>query len=76
MAAKFFHSSAPILFLSLSLSLFFFFWLLRAALAAYGGSQARDIIGATAAGLHYNHSNARSEPCLQPILQLTTTPDS
>ena len=29
---------------------------------AYGGSQARDRIRATAAGLHHSHSNARSEP--------------
>ena len=39
---------------------FFFFCLLRAALVAYGGSQARGQIGAAAAGLHYSHSNARS----------------
>ena len=38
------------------LSFFFFF---RAAGTAYGSSQARDWLGATAAGLH--HSNARSE---------------
>ena len=36
----------------------FFF---RAALMAYGGSQARGRIGAIAAGLHHCHSNARSE---------------
>ena len=31
---------------------------------AYGGSQARGRIRATAAGLHQSHSNARSEPRL------------
>ena len=38
---------------------FFFFALFRAALAAYGDSQARGPIGATAASLH--HNNARSK---------------
>ena len=36
----------------------------RAAPAAYGGSQARGLIGAVAAGLHQSHSNAGSEPRL------------
>ena len=60
------------------LSFFFFFcpfvfsW---AVPEAYGGSQARGLIGAVAAGLHQGHSNARSEPCLQPIPQLTAMPD-
>ena len=44
-----------------------------AAPSAYGGSQARGRIGATAAGLH--HSNAESEPRLQSKPQLTATPD-
>ena len=39
-----------------SLVLFSFFW--RAALMAYGGSQARGRIGAVAAGLHHSLSNA------------------
>ena len=54
----------------------FFFFLLsffRAALAAYGGPQVRGWIGAVAAGLY--HSNARSEPHLQPTPQLTATLD-
>ena len=34
---------------------------LLAAPAAYGSSQARSQIGATAAGLYHSHSNARSE---------------
>ena len=56
----------------------FFFWsfcLSRASPMAYGGSQARGPIGAIAAGLHQSHSNARSELRLQPIPQLTATPD-
>ena len=48
----------------------------RAAPMAYGGSQARGPIGAVAMGLHLSHSNARSEPCLQPTPQLMATPDS
>ena len=41
---------------------FFFFWSVpfRAAPTAYGDSQARDQIGAVAAGLHHGHSNATS----------------
>uniref|UniRef100_A0A8D1KYM2 Catenin alpha-3 n=1 Tax=Sus scrofa TaxID=9823 RepID=A0A8D1KYM2_PIG len=39
---------------------FFFFLLFRPAPVAYGNSQARGQIGATAAGLHHSHSNARS----------------
>ena len=34
---------------------------------AFGGSLARDRIGAAAAGLLDSHSNARSEPRLQTI---------
>ena len=46
-----------------------------AALAAYGGSQARGLIGAVAAGLRHSHSNAGSEPHLQPAPQLMATSD-
>ena len=56
----------------------FFFCLFafsRAASAAYGGSQARGPVGAVATSLHQSHSNAGSEPCLQPSPQLTATPD-
>ena len=53
------------------LSLFFLF---RAAPAAYGGSQARDLIGAATAALHQSHSNARSKLHLQPTPQLTAMP--
>ena len=33
------------------------------------------VIGATAAGLCYSHSNAASEPLLRPTPQLTAMPD-
>ena len=46
-----------------------------AAPTAYGGSQARGRIGAIAPGLRQSHSNAGSEPRLQPTPQLTATPD-
>ena len=42
----------------------FFFFLFRAVPTAYGGSQARGLIGATAAGLCHRHSNVRSKPHL------------
>ena len=66
------------------LSFFFVFWsvvvvvvvaISWAAPAAYGGSQARGRIGAVATGLHQSHSNAGSEPRLQPTPQLTAMPD-
>ena len=40
--------------------------LFRAIPAAYGSSWARGRIGGVAVGLHHSHSNARSEPHLQP----------
>ena len=40
------------------------FCLFRAVPAAYGGSQARGLIGAVATSLQHRHSNTRSEPCL------------
>ena len=67
-----FSSSAQVL-----IGIFFFFCLFaisRAAPTAYGGSQARGPIGAAATGLHQSHSNAGSEPHLQPTPQLTATP--
>ena len=57
------------------LSLSFSFFLFRATLVAYGSSQARGQIGAVAAGLRQSHSNAGSEPHLQPPPQLMATPD-
>ena len=44
---------------------FFFFFVFLGPHMAYGGSQARGLIGAVAAGLHHSHSNTRSEPHLQ-----------
>ena len=49
--------------------IFLFFCLFRAATTAYGGSQARGLIGATAASLHHSHSNFKSKPCLKPTAQ-------
>ena len=43
--------------------------------AAYGGSQARGLIGAIATSLHQGHSNVGSRPHLQPTPQLMATPD-
>ena len=43
--------------------------------AAYGGSQARSIIGAVATGLRQSHSNTRSKPCLRPTPQFTAMLD-
>ena len=57
---------------------FFFFGLFAiswAAPTAYGGSQARGLIGAVAAGLRQSHSNMGSEPPLRPTPQLMATPD-
>ena len=57
---------------------FFFFGLFaiyRAAATAYGGSQARGLIGAVATDLRQSHSNARSKPSMRPTPQLTATPD-
>ena len=54
---------------------YYFFCLFRVTPAAYGGSQARGWIGATAASLHHSHSNEGSEPCLWPTPPLTAMPD-
>ena len=57
-----------ILYVALGESKFFFFFGLFAiswaAPAAYGGSQARGLIGAVATSLCQSHSNAGSEPRL------------
>ena len=47
----------------------------RASPAAYGGSQARSLIRAVAAGPRHSHSNAGFEVCLQATPQLKATPD-
>ena len=57
----------------LAIHLFVFvFYLFRTIPAAYGDSQARDLIRAKP--LAYATVNPRSEPCLQPTPQLTATP--
>ena len=43
---------------------FFVFCLFRAVPLAYGGSQARGLIGAVDAGLRHGYDNVRSEPHL------------
>ena len=48
-------------FLCVCVCLFAFTW---TAPSVYGGSQARGLIGAVAAGLRQSHSNAGSEQCL------------
>ena len=60
------YSQSQICLLPFSLlnSFGFFFLLLRATPMAYGGSQARGPIGATAAGLRHSYSNTGSEPHL------------
>ena len=50
---------------------FFVCLFFRAAPEASRSFQARDQIGATAAGLHHRHSNSGSEPRLWPTPQLT-----
>ena len=51
------------------------FVLFRAVPTAYGGSQARGLIGAAAAGLRHSHDSARSELRLRPTPQLIAMPD-
>ena len=53
----------------------YLFGLLRAALVAYGGSQARGRIRVIASGLHHSRCNRRSEPRLQLTPQLLATRD-
>ena len=66
-----------LVFLFFFLSFFFFclFVFSGATSMAYRGSQARGLIGATAAGLHQSYSNLGSEPCLRPTPQLMATPN-
>ena len=61
--------------LLLLLLLFLLFAFSRAAPMAHGNSQARGPTGAVAAGLRQSHSNAGSEPHLQPTSQLMEIPD-
>ena len=53
----------------------FIFFLCRATPEAYGGSQARGQMGATAAGLHHSHSHTGSKPQLRPMPYLVAAPD-
>ena len=62
----YFYFCFPCLFL-------FCFVFSRAAPAACGGSQARGLIGAVAAGLRHSHSNSGSELRLRPTAELTAT---
>ena len=59
--------------------IFYFYFCLfafsRVASVAYGDSQARGRIGTVATSLHQSHSNAESEPRLQPTPQLMATSD-
>ena len=57
------------------LLLFFCCCCFRAVPMAYGGSQARSWIEATAASLHHSHSNVGSKPYLWPTPQSTAMPD-
>ena len=63
----------------LAKTFFFFFFVFltfsRVAPTAYGGSQARGLIGTVATGPHHSHSNVGSESHLRPTPQLTATPD-
>ena len=47
-----------------------FYNFFRATPMAYGGSQARGLTRATAAGHSHSHNNARSEPYLQTTPEL------
>ena len=53
-----------------------FFFLFGSPPVAYGSSQARGLIGASAAGLHHSQNNEEFKVYLQPAPQLTATPDS
>ena len=55
--------------------IYLFIYLSIAEPAAYGSSQAMGRIRAAAAGLHHNHSSARSEPRSRPTLQLIAALD-
>ena len=68
------HNS-PHKFSPFSFFLSFCFVLFRATPMAYASSQARGPTGAAVAGLCHSHSNAGSEPHLQPTPQLMAMPD-
>ena len=58
-----------------SLKLFLLFYFFRATPVAYGSSQARDQIGASATGHSHSHSKVGSEPHLQPMPQIMAIQD-
>ena len=64
-----------IYFIYLFLSSFCLFAFSVAIPTAYGGSQARGLIGAVAAGLRQSHSNTGSEPHVRSTPQLTAMLD-
>ena len=69
---------SPVLYLTqfiMKRKLFYFIFLFTASPVAYGRSQARGWIRATAAGLHHRPNKIRSEPYLQPMLQLVAILD-
>ena len=72
---KFFPKCFIISAKSLTLKYIYIFSLFRAALTAYGSSQASGWIRAVAAGLHHSYSNARSQSHLWPIPELKATLD-
>jgi len=53
----------------------FIFFLFRAAIATYGGSQVRGQIGAAVASLCRSHNNTKSEPHFIPTPQFMATLD-
>ena len=75
------HSEASAIFplaqicLSDPIMCYSFFFLFTATHIAYGSSQDSGQIGAAAASLHHNHSNARSELRLQSTPQLVARRD-
>ena len=65
---------APLAVLCVLFFGFFFFCLFRAAPVAYGSSQLRGQIGATAVGLHPQPQPHQVELHLRPTPQLTAAP--
>ena len=65
-----------IITMTYDISLLSFFFLFQAIPVAYGSSQARGWIGATAASLCQSHSSTRSKLYLWPTPQLGATPRS
>ena len=64
-----------IIMIEFNLFIYLFFGLFRAVSEAYESSKGRGQNGAVAAGYSHIHSNARSEPHVQPTLQLMAMPD-